>query len=123
MLSISVCEQEGINDAIIKMLKLRDARNKKKGGRKYNRLSTAAQTTLINGCAGKSFWQRFDAKHPDLIRRRVSNVSLKRVLACTKDMAISHLDSLAEELIFFFFFMHFFSGTKHPREDNPNLYY
>ena len=24
---------------------------------------------------------------------------------------------------FFFFFMHFFSGTKHPREDNPNLYY
>ena len=23
----------------------------------------------------------------------------------------------------FFFFMHFFSGTKHPREDNPNLYY
>ena len=27
-------------------------------------------------------------------------------------------------LVFFlFFFMHFFSGTKHPREDNPNLYY
>ena len=24
---------------------------------------------------------------------------------------------------FFFLFMHFFSGTKHPREDNPNLYY
>ena len=23
----------------------------------------------------------------------------------------------------FFFFMHFFSGTKLPREDNPNLYY
>ena len=22
-----------------------------------------------------------------------------------------------------FFFMHFFSGMKHPREDNPNLYY
>ena len=21
------------------------------------------------------------------------------------------------------FFMHLFSGTKHPREDNPNLYY
>ena len=88
-----------LNDAIIKMLKLRDATNKKKGGRKYIRLSTAAQTTLTNGCAGKSFWQRFDAKHPDLTRRRVSHVSLKRVLACTKDMAISHLDSLAEELI------------------------
>ena len=88
-----------LNDAIIKMLKLRDATNKKKGGRKYIRLSTAAQTTLINGCAGKSFWQRFDAKHPDLTRRRVSHVSLKRVLACTKDMAISHLDSLAKELI------------------------
>ena len=26
-------------------------------------------------------------------------------------------------VFFFFFFMHFFSGTKHPREDNPNLYY
>ena len=24
---------------------------------------------------------------------------------------------------FYLFFMHFFSGTKHPREDNPNLYY
>ena len=23
----------------------------------------------------------------------------------------------------FVFLMHFFSGTKHPREDNPNLYY
>ena len=27
-------------------------------------------------------------------------------------------------MVIFFFFMHFFfSGTKHPREDNPNLYY
>ena len=25
--------------------------------------------------------------------------------------------------IYIFFFMHFFSGTKHPRENNPNLYY
>ena len=24
---------------------------------------------------------------------------------------------------FIYLFMHFFSGTKHPREDNPNLYY
>ena len=23
--------------------------------------------------------------------------------------------------LYFFFLMHFFSGTKHPREDNPNL--
>ena len=26
------------------------------------------------------------------------------------------------DTLFFFFFKHFFSGTKHPREDNPNLY-
>ena len=25
--------------------------------------------------------------------------------------------------VILFYFMHFFSGTKHPREDNPNLYY
>ena len=30
---------------------------------------------------------------------------------------------LGENKEFFFFFMHLFSGTKHPREDNPNLYY
>ena len=31
---------------------------------------------------------------------------------------------MEEQLKFLFLFcMHFFSGTKHPREDNPNLYY
>ena len=30
---------------------------------------------------------------------------------------------MAGKAVSFFFFMHFFSGTKHPREDNPNLYY
>ena len=37
---------------------------------------------------------------------------------------INHELLLAKLHFFFFFFMHFFfSGTKHPREDNPNLYY
>ena len=35
------------------------------------------------------------------------------------------LDSAPGNFFFFFFFFYafFFSGTKHPREDNPNLYY
>ena len=32
-------------------------------------------------------------------------------------------DSEDPASFFLSFFMHFFPGTKHPREDNPNLYY
>ena len=42
---------------------------------------------------------RFDEKHADINRKHPSTVSLKIVLACTKEMAILHLDDLAAELI------------------------
>ena len=64
--------------------------------------------------------------------RRASSVSvraekgLKDVGTTLRYIRLSSLKSELESafnLFFFFFFcMHFFSGTKHPREDNPNLY-
>ena len=82
------------------MLKLRDATNRKiKGGRKYIPLSLAAKTVVSKGYPGRFFRMRFDEKHADISRKHPSTVSLKRVLACTKDMAILHLDDLAAELI------------------------
>ena len=37
---------------------------------------------------------------------------------------VKTVNDLVNKLNFFFFFYaFFFSGTKHPREDNPNLYY
>ena len=88
-----------LNKVIIQMLKLRDATNKMKGGRKYIPLSPAAQTAVLKGDPGRFVWMRFDKKHGDITCKHPSTVALKRVLACTKDMAISHLDDLAAELI------------------------
>ena len=89
-----------LNQIIIKMLKLRAATNKKmKGGRKYIPLSDSAKSALSRGHVGRAFCVRFDMKHADITQRHPSPVSLKRVLACTKEMAMSHLDNLAEELI------------------------
>ena len=98
-LSYQPANRQDLNDVIIKMLKLRSAANKKSYGRRYIRLSDAAKAAIRNETVGQSFWQRFDAKHPELTRKRVSHVPLKRVLACTEEMAISHIDALAEELI------------------------
>nr|XP_047127183.1 uncharacterized protein LOC124808146 [Hydra vulgaris] len=42
---------------------------------------------------------RFKAKNPSLTLKRQGNVSINRALNFTKEMACSHLDSLAEELI------------------------
>ena len=47
---------------------------------------------------GRSFWGRWNAKHADIYMKRQGNVSIRRVLNCTKAMAISHLDALADEL-------------------------
>ena len=89
-----------LNKVIIQMLNLRDATNKKmKGGRKYIPLSPAAQTAILKGYPWRFFWMWFDEKHGDITRKHPSTVALKRVLACTKEMAISHLDDLAAELI------------------------
>ena len=89
-----------LNEVIIQMLKLRDIFNRRmKGGRKFIKLSSFARAALRNGKVGKGFWGRFDAKFKNLSKRRASTVALKRVLACTKEEAINHLDGLAAELI------------------------
>ena len=56
------------------------------------------------------------------------NSSAKRGIADenpTADVYVSlnHSSGQIGNAEHFLFFMHFFSGTKHPREDNPNLYY
>ena len=93
-------KRKELNAVIVQMLKLRDATNKTmRGERKYIPLSRAAKMVLSNGYAGQAFWCRFDQDHADLSKRHPSLVSLKRMLACSKEMAIALLDNLAEELI------------------------
>ena len=50
-----------------------------------------------------------------------------RVRACGVGLCVRWVSGVRYVVCFFcflfFFFMHFFSDTKHPREDNPNLYY
>ena len=47
----------------------------------------------------KTFCQRFHLDHPSLTMKRQGNVSMNRALNCTREMAESHLDDLASELI------------------------
>ena len=47
---------------------------------------------------GKSFWKRWDTTHSGLTKKRQGSVNLNRALNCTREMAIQHLDDLAEEL-------------------------
>ena len=89
-----------MNKIIMNILRVRQAANKKlKGGRKFIKLSNVAVHALEKGEVGNFFWQRLDAKHDDLTRKRVGRTSLNRALACTREMAIEHIDSLADELI------------------------
>ncbi|XP_047122289.1 uncharacterized protein LOC124819384 [Hydra vulgaris] len=48
---------------------------------------------------GRSFWQRWEAEHHSLVLKRQGNIPINRALHCTRGMAESHLDLLAEELI------------------------
>ena len=43
------------------------------------------------------------------------------IISGKRDQTLTILQSERDSI--FLFFMHFFSGTKHPREDDPNLYY
>ena len=86
---------------ILTMLKVRQAVNKKVvGGRKFKKLSPAAQNTLKRGSLSRQFWERFDVKYKKVIKKkRRGTTSLKRVQACTKQMAQQHIDGMAQELI------------------------
>ena len=48
---------------------------------------------------GKSFWKCWDTKDKLLLKKIQGNVAMNRALNCTHEMAINHLDELAEELI------------------------
>ena len=92
--------RKGMTDLIMNTLRIRQAANKKaKGGRKYAKLSSNALKALSKGKLSKFFWQRFEAKYDSLTKKRIGHTSLARAIACTKEMAINHLDSLADELI------------------------
>ena len=96
---------QGINkkqltNLILDILKIRDYANKKlKGGRRYTNLSVNAKRALQNKKLSRSFWKRWDAKHDDLRMKRQGTVTMNRAMNCTRDMASSHLDALAKELI------------------------
>lgn len=96
---------QGLNKAkttavILDALRLRSYYNKKyKGGRRFVNLSSHAKTALQNKKLGRSFWERWDAKHPSLVKKRQGTISTKRALNCTEEMAENHLDELASELI------------------------
>ena len=94
-------KRNAMTDLILNTLRIRKANNKKmKGGRKCVKLSRPALNALRKGRVSKFFWQRFQAKYEKVLReKRVGHTSLARAVACTTDMAIAHLDSLAEELI------------------------
>ena len=93
--------KKAMTQLIVNTLRIRDAANKKiKGGRKFVKLSDVARNAMEKGTVSKFFWQRFDAKFEKILsQKRVGHTSLTRAVACTTEMAISHLDSLAEELI------------------------
>ena len=70
-----------------------------KGGRKYIPLSRNAQNFLQKNKLSKSFWRTLEVNNKCLTRKRQGSASSKRAVACTKEMAINHIDQLASELI------------------------
>ena len=86
---------------VVSMLKLRNSVNKAVGGgRKFKKLSPAALRVLEKGVLTRHFWERFDACYKDKLRKKRKGLaSLKRVQACSMQMAKSHIDSLATELV------------------------
>ena len=89
-----------VSKLLLDILRIKDHANKKlKGGRKYAKLTPNARKALEDNKLSRSFWRRFDAKHPSLTTKRQGHVSVNRALSCTREMACEHLDDLAEELI------------------------
>ena len=86
-------------EIILNVLRLRDHYNRKfKGGRGFIKLSNNAMHALSSNSLGRAFWERWDAKHPSLVKKRQGTISIKRAMSCTREMACEHLDGLAAEL-------------------------
>lgn len=89
-----------ITNVVHDILILRKKVNKTlKGGRKYIPLSRNAQNFLQKNKLSKSFWRTLEVNNKCLTRKRQGSASSKRAVACTKEMAINHIDELASELI------------------------
>ena len=89
---------EEADEVIIKILRVRNATNKK-GGRKHISLSKRAKEILQKNAVGRSFWRTLRSKHKTLGKKQANKVSVSRGLNCTRDMAVKYIDELAEELI------------------------
>lgn len=90
-----------IEEKVLTLLRLREQTNRKcKGGRKFKKLSPAAKRTLQRGKMSRCFWEKFDTKHRAVLRKkRRGRTSMKRALSCSREMAIEHIDGLADELM------------------------
>ena len=84
---------------IINTLILRQHFRRTSHGRVGKKLSRHAENAIAKKKLSKTFWGRFTTSNPILTMKRPGNVSTNRALNCTKEMAIQHLDELAEELI------------------------
>ena len=69
------------------------------GGRKYIPLSKNAQTFWGKIKASKSFWRNLEIKNTCFKCKRQGRALTKMAVACTREMAINHIDELALELI------------------------
>ena len=94
----SPLNRKDVTKLIINILKVRKENNKRLRSRNCTKLSTNAQRVLETNSLGRRFWTRFQASHPDLSIKRKGNVSVNRALNCTREMAVKHIDELAEEL-------------------------
>ena len=99
--NMNICNQgmsrREVKDIIIQILNLRRFSLNKYG--RFKSLSKAAKDTLVSGNLSHSFWRLFEANHPDVKRKRQGTLSMNQALNCTGQMAIKHLDDLAEELV------------------------
>ena len=93
--------RKDITKYIIQLLTLRRDFNKAaKGGRKFKALSPAAHRVLERGQLSRKFFERFDQTHKKVLtKKRKGAASLKRVAACSEEVAQKHIDELAQELI------------------------
>ena len=89
-----------VSKFILVMLEIRRRLNRRTHGRRNKKLSTAAKTALQKQKISRKFWDRFDIKFANILRKkRRGSVSINRATACTKEMAVIHIDGLAQELI------------------------